>query len=317
MMYVTFKKEFSLLSKKIRSCSKNPSSSLFGEALLESRARDQAFHIEALLRLVLRNNIATKKQTKFLEKLLQKTKSLEDTLGKMDEYVSLQKKTQTLSKQPKDHSPLLRSESTIIKDLAESTYGSKRWVNKQISSLRFLKKWSTKKSRRIINQSIASEIVKLTAKTTDDLLPALKTSPFSYELMEYKFHEYRRALRWIPIYVQTLQNQFTLSPSDKSSSSTFEKMILEKYRTNPFTQLPNQSTAVALDRFSYYMFSHSIAVSGIIKDEVETHFKLKELHVATEIDTQHYQKQMIAIIEEFLTSGASWRLFDSLSVDSN
>ncbi|MCC6137268.1 MAG: hypothetical protein IT287_01445 [Bdellovibrionaceae bacterium] len=317
MLYLVFKEAFQILYKKIDGIFIETENSLYGQELLDTKARDQAFHIEGLIRLLLRNDLVSKKQKKFLEELLKKTKSLEDSLGKMDEFLSLQENLHLHARTHKDASPLLRSQSTILKDLAKTTYGSKKWIDTQLKGLEFLKKWRPKKTIKIVNRCLAEEILRLTEKTSEDLLPTIINTPFSYDLMEYNFHEFRRNVRWIPIYIQTLQKEFTLSRYSEADTSDFEKNILKKYKANPFTQLPSKQASTTIDRFGYYMFSHTIAVSGDTKDNVETHYKLKELRLKTKLNTKKAKKEMIRIIEEFLESGAAWRLYDSLTLDEH
>lgn len=312
MLYSIFKEEFLLLFAKIDSLQKR-SPATFGIALLESKARDQAFHLQGLLRLLIRNKAVSAKKLKRLEKILKYTKSLEDALGRMDEALALEKNIQTQQKKV-DANPLVRSQSAVVQTLALKTFGSQVWAQEQLDNLSFFKKWSDKKSVKVIKFCLREELERLTEKTTSELLPKIEKSALSYDIMELYFHEFRRALRWIPIYVQTLHSFFSLTPYDlNDAESAFEKRILRKYKGNPFTEISSPHPYFQLDRFSFYMFSHSIENAGYIKDTIEMYYKLKDLKIKAELDTIKYKKEMIELMIEFLESGAIWRLYDSLN----
>lgn len=310
MFYQIFQEEFELLLKKINSAADSPTA-LFGGHLLESKGRDQAFRIEGLARLLFRNTNISKKKRRALEKLMRHAKAFEDILGKMDEVLALEKNVVGHSKKVIDPRPLIRSQSALAKEIGLNTFGSKKWIKKQLSAVSFLKKGEPKESLKIAREAIANEIEDLIEKTTTELLPNLQKSSFGYDAMEDYYHEFRRILRWIPIYVQTLPI-FELTPFAPEEYPKEEKQILQKYKGNPFTEIDSKHARISLDRFSFYMFSHTIARSGLIKDGVEMHFKLKELKLKTTLNADKYKREMIRSIEDFLKSGAAWRLYDSV-----
>lgn len=310
MLYSLFKEEFLVLFNKIDSLKKR-SPTTFGIALLESKARDQAFHLEGLLRLLIRNKAVPKKKIKRLEKILKQTKAFEDCMGKMDESLALEKALQHQQKKV-DANPLVRSQSAVLYTLTEKTFGSEQWVKEQLEKLHFLHSWNTKKTAKVVRVCLCEELEKLTEKTCTEILPKIEKSKLTYDLMELYFHEFRRMLRWIPIYTQTLQELFELSPFSLEDVSTKEKFILQKYKRNIFTELTSSRPLITIDRYGYYYFSHSIAIAGQIKDTIEMYYKMKDLHLRTELDSDKYKKEMVQVIVDFLESGALWRLYDSL-----
>lgn len=315
LLYSLFENEFEILRKKIHKSALHPSI-LFGSHLLESKGRDEAFHIEGLARLISRNVELKSKHKEALDEINRHAKIFEDILGKMDEYLALEKRVVGHSKKSIDPTPLIHSQSILAHEMGLKTFGNSEWIKEQLSHIRFLKKWKTKKSLRVAKNAIADEIEVLTEKTINELLPQLKKRAFTYDTMEEYFHEFRRNLRWIPIYVQTLKDIFDLTPFDTSTTNAFETKILNTYKNNPFTQVDPQHPKIAMDRFSYYMFSHTIGRSGVVKDSVEMHFRLNELKIKSPLNANKNHKEMIATIEEFLKSGASWRLYDSLLKNS-
>lgn len=318
MFYKWLKKEFKSILRSYEGVQESSKSTLLNIALLEADVRTSCFRLEGLLRLLIKADSCSKKKMIFLENFLADTKSLEDALGRTDELLAFHKILQ--QKKQFVHSDKIQQEIMIqakeVQVLAQRLISYKKFFKSSTKDLQFLRRMKKQKSLKIVHQTIAQEIKKIVTKTSEKLLPEIEAKSLSYDIMEYSFHEFRRNLRWIPIYMHTLKNVYVLSPFLLKNKSEMEKMILRKYKGNRFAELPyiskNVSREKMIDRYAFYTFSHYIALAGLLKDRLETHYHLLELKLADPISEELYKQEMLDIMIDFLESDTSLVLYDNL-----
>jgi hypothetical protein len=299
---------------KIQKTMDSTDKSEFGVHLLKSDARTPCFHIESLLRLLTSAKKIKSQHKKNLAILLKEIKELEDLLGDVDELLVTRENAQKMMSPIRASELEIKIEAISLKVFMTSTklLGSTNHLQKKLKFISFLKKTSQTEAIKIANKSIAKELKKTLKKAAESILPNLRTKSFSYELMEDNFHEFRRNLRWLPIYMHTLKSLYGLSPYSLVNTTSQERTILKKYKGNVFAEINSSNSPVIIDRYSFYLFSHYIAISGALKNKIELSFDLKKLNISIPLKTGPLKKEMANIVEDFLESGVIWFVYDNL-----
>lgn len=226
------------------------------DSLLKLKARDLLFELEGLLRLHLKNNQFDKDDIKKAEKCLKFLKYSEDSIGKLDLNSQLEKI------EPKNKKLLTNKEKEEIKnDLKE------KWKNiEEIKSILLNLKFEFESLS--ISKLIKNEILRI-EKKSKKLKPIIYLKKYNYNNLEAGFHEWRRAIRWISIYLQFYKPLFFLKTNKKTPYS-----FKQEFKKSVFTQFPKKSL-IEVDEKSFYELSAYIYYSGKAKDKLEEDILLK------------------------------------------
>ena len=131
--------------------------------------------------------------------------------------------------------------------------------------------------------------------------------------MEFNFHEFRRNIRWIAIYLQSLPEIYSLTPYSLEDATETEREILEQYKGNKYAEIDSTGSPVVIDRYSFYLLAHYIGLAGDAKDKAEEHFKLLENGIDSDLDEKKFKNDMVEMMEDFVDSKITDELLESLS----
>lgn len=224
------------------------------------KARDHLFSLEGLLRLHIKTYNFSKKDLKIANKLLLTLKKFEDLIGLLSLQIEL------------------KNESSYVNEKVNKsklfTFLKEEWNLTKINTYKnsFLKlKFKHKKKQ--VKQMLNSEINRIQEKS-DSLEKHINQSPYNIEVLELGFHEWRRAIRWISIYLQFYKINISLI---EQKYKTPHKLILQKFKNSPFMDFEeNNKELIKVDLTKYYLLSHFIYKSGKVKESVELNLYLNK-----------------------------------------
>lgn len=294
-----------------------PTGDKFGYFITKSSTRVTAFRLQGVLRLLSRSNELKKKETEEAKKLFAEVKKIEDLIGKMAEEIdtlaAAEKKGASKDKIAKlkkkaDEKSIEVSEA--FEDMGWLEAGKAAANTKKIE---FLKNYTGKSEVAIVNSAVRSEIETFISQFKNELIPNMSDSKFSHDSMEYNFHEFRRNIRWIAIYLQSLPGIYSLTPYSLEDATETEREILEQYKGNKYAEIDSTGSPVVIDRYSFYLLAHYIGLAGDAKDVAEEHFKLLENGIDSDLDEKKFKNDMVEMMEDFVDSKITDELLESLS----
>ncbi|MBC7654195.1 MAG: hypothetical protein H7098_06940 [Oligoflexus sp.] len=231
-------------------------------AFYQSAARQYLFYLEALCRIYKNTN-----NNKLFKKLKFNIKSLEDQLGKVDQYESFHNKFSKLKDFPAvllnqlfQHfqNELNNLSNLLIKD--NWLNDKKNRVDKIITQLDKVDWLNPEEEKKAIAKTIRKEI-----KT---VLKDYKSEKLNFDKIEEGVHEFRRNLRWISINAQALNGLIQLKKDEKAAD--FKKYLTHEVINSLFNKMPKNRADLEVIEFSesaFYALSWLIAESGDLKDE--------------------------------------------------
>lgn len=225
------------------------------------KARDHLFSLEGLLRLHLKTySFNHKKEVKHAQNLLSILKEFEDLIGLLSLQIELKNKSDEVNQK--------------MENIDVFKFLKTKWNLQKITEYKKkFRKLSFKSKKKHIKVIIGSEINRIKEKS-DSLEKYIMSSPYNIEKLELGFHEWRRAIRWISIYLQFYKKDFSLIEQTKTKPN---RLILTKFKNSPFMNFAkNDKTLIPLNLTKYYLLSFSIYKSGTLKEKVEENLFLNK-----------------------------------------
>ncbi|MEP7323562.1 MAG: hypothetical protein ABI761_16680 [Saprospiraceae bacterium] len=230
--------------------------------LFKNDLRTPMFMLEGLSRIY-GNVYASKKMNKLNERF----KSLEDSLGVLDYYASFEKefadnKNVALKVNVFLHSKTDQALQTLNMLLKEGKWLNGKKINKIRKSLKAFP-WIEKETKEMIvlKQSYLKEI-----KAIKSFASGTK---FSFKNVEADLHEMRRRIRWLSIYPQALGGAIKLKDI-KPVKPFLKKYITPEVISSPYNKLPEMPLLkeyILLDKNVFLSLSWIISSLGKLKDQ--------------------------------------------------
>jgi hypothetical protein len=285
-----------------------------GEDLNDTDARMTAYHLQSVVRLLAASKDFKKSQHEIFENLLDDTKKLEDIMGKMAEDIGSLKAAKKKGVSDKKLDELKDDVEDRSKELRK-TFKDLGWLDadraeKTVTKLSFMSDLAGEKEISIIKTAVRGEILFFVDKIQTKLIPDMTQAEFSHNSMEYNFHEFRRSIRWISFYIQSLPEIFSLSNSDPLSAE--QKQVIAEYGDNQFAKLDSSGSPVTIDRYSFTLLAKYVTQAGEAKDEAEKHFKFLEKGIPSELDEDKFKTEMVQMMQDFLDSGLTDKILENL-----
>lgn len=249
---------------------------------------DFVFNLEGLLRLHLKTKSLTKKEIKSTENCLEFLKRTEDFLGKIHLDLSLKGYDFNLMKEKE-----LSKKTKILYNDWDKKYLK---IEKTLSSIQFkvhskdILKMFTKEIKRIDKKSIS-------------LKSFIEVKDLTHEALELGFHEWRRSIRWISIYMQFYKDSFYLD----SVKTKFEPKRWSNLKDSDFVNFPNSKAKIRMDKTLFFELSEYIFVSGKVKDKLEIESLLEK-----RISLLNYKHQADQMFNTFNKSKILKKLLKSI-----
>lgn len=270
------------------------------QILFKTDLRGLLFSIESILRLHLKtNNIKFKHHQELAKKSLSKLKEFEDLLGLYSLYEDIDKfaKQNHLKPIKRKYTKEQLEEYIFtnwiiphyknLKDPFAKTFELTPIYKLQIDLLKInFPENSNKNIKRMLTQEI-----KRINKKNKYLSQFILKDQNSIKNLEEGFHEWRRAIRWISIYIQSYRNQFYLKP-DKNLSRKEKEMYLD-HKNNPFTQLSKDKTQIQLSKTQFLILSDYIQLVGDAKEMAEYSLYLNAPGIFSVKTSHHLYKEFM------------------------
>lgn len=224
---------------------------------LKLKTRDLLFELEGLLRLHIKTQSLSKKQLKTANKILAFLKKAEDFLGRLD-------LSNTLQKESKSFNLVSKKELKNIKESLINDWTDISRIEKNFLELDF--KYQPKSILKLLSRELKRIDVK-----SRSLKKYIDQEAYSHENLELGFHEWRRSIRWISIYIQFYKNYFYLV----ESSNKTPYPILKEFEDSIFTQFPKKAP-ISMNKRIFYELSAYIYYSGKLKEKLEVKTLLKK-----------------------------------------
>ncbi len=231
--------------------------------LYQSSARQWLFYLQSLCRIY--RDVQDKKPFKALSAPI---KALEDQLGAVDYWDGWLKDAAAQKDFPEVlHTALERHKADELSKL-QTLLDADEWLHGDFPRIRTMMKelaevdWhKATKDRRKVAEFIAAELEEI----EDDY----GAGEFDFEELELGVHEFRRKLRWLSIYAQSLEGLIQLRPAgriDAALQPYMTKAVVE----SRYNVVPAAATGIEPLYFSaprFYALSWIIAEIGTIKDD--------------------------------------------------
>lgn len=222
--------------------------------LFDNGARALLFNVQALGRILCAIN--NDEHRKFLKSI----KKIEDTLGLIDYYITLQKLATQKNK-------------TAFDECSKKIEKYNRKLNERLLKKDFYAKlfadYSNPKKinfNSTINKTLIYNFLKQELVECEGFYIE---NASKFNDIELHLHEMRRKIRWISIYAQALDGLIQL----KSSTAKYnweKEFISETEKKSPFNKLPKNigiKTPIEFNQKAFYALSRVISELGKLKDE--------------------------------------------------
>ncbi|MCB9073542.1 MAG: hypothetical protein H6623_07955 [Bdellovibrionaceae bacterium] len=282
----------------------NAGDDLLGYTIVKSSSRVLAFRLQGVLRLLNKSDDFKKKQGDKIHDLYSDMKTIEDVIGKMDEVLTTLKraieKGAPESKLAKLRAQVDAQSKRVVEDIDSVHFFKQGGAERALEKIDFLEELHGKSEIHLVNGAIDGEIEYFQSKITEELIPGFKAEEFSHESMENYFHEFRREIRWIAIYFNSLPSIYSLTPYKTDGYTVEEQALLEEYKDSKYAQINSENSPVIIERVLFYKLTAYIEKAGDAKDAAEEHFKLEEAGIPNDLDETQFKKDMIQIMKQFL-----------------
>lgn len=230
--------------------------------LLTNRAREAAFHVQALGKLY-------QESDSDFEKLRKAAKRLEDAIGKYDKWTSILKyaKNPTTSTRQKLEAKIVDAKSALVNLLVEEPWLPVSSGSRLAKMESFIAdyRWASYEEDRDLMLKALGKL----AKETED-------TEFDMGILEEGngLHELRRQLRWITIGSKALNGLIVFKKNPRDCPIPFYKRLLDNkaLSESKYAQLPPSPTETKpceISKCLYLALTDYIARLGDLKDSVE------------------------------------------------
>ena len=227
--------------------------------LLKIDARSSLFRLEALSRIyygVYGNN--------FFKKLDERFKTLEDLLGKMDEFFAAEKDLGEKGERAEMLAQLNKNGNLKSGELNE-LLKKEGWLSgKRLKKIRAkLEKFSWKKPKKEIKR------IKEFLEYEIAIIIEFHSAHFIFTELESQLHEMRRKLRWLSIYPHALQGAIQLTDSHPDDLSLL-KYQSQEVVISPFNKMPDvgeNKHLILFEKSRFLALSWMISELGKLKDK--------------------------------------------------
>jgi hypothetical protein len=222
--------------------------------LFDNGARTLLFNAQAIGRILYAIN--NEEHRKFLKSI----KKIEDILGIIDYYVTLQKLATTKNKPAFDEcsKKIEKNYSKLNKRLLKKDFYAKLLADysnpKKIN-------FNTAVNKAFIRDFLKQELAECESFYLENAN--------QFKDIELHLHEMRRKIRWISIYAQAL-NGLVQIKSGTAKYSWEKEFISETEKKSPFNKLPKNTgikTPIEFNQKAFYALSRVILELGKLKDE--------------------------------------------------
>lgn len=277
--------------------------SRLGYGLIKKEGRTDAFKAEAVLRLLVKMDCFSDDEVQILALWLRDVKSIEDALGQMDECLHFQKELR-IKRASRQKIKDLEQKAALVSRFIQEMVLQMDWLGSRESSflqeLLFVKNIDPKTEMKSFTKALAGYLKFTDRRIKKELLPALKKKKFGPKSVEKYFHDFRRKMRWLAIYLQEFKECFFLSSETPQSLTKNHSDLFKKYKKNPYTQLSKEKTLFEVDRFSFYLLTDFIYRAGDLKDQAEFHFNLLSEKLPSDLPEKKTKRQMMAMMDDYL-----------------
>ncbi|MGF7029031.1 MULTISPECIES: hypothetical protein [Sphingobacterium] len=259
-----------------------------GRYLFENGLRTPLFQLEALARIY----SVTGPRTKQFRRMRDKFKQLEDMLGSIDYFTTFAKLYTKDKCIPEDVGIYFDAQLEKVVRKLNKLLKRKNWLNgkqlKKIISDIDKTQWKAKDEQH-------RRLVKFYRSEIEKIMDFSQNGKYVFRNVESDIHEFRRKLRWLSIYAQSLQGCVELVDIEHEKSE-LRNYLTDTILESPFNRLPpveeKQTHPLALSKFGFYAVSWMIEQLGILKDH-----GLSLLALADALkETEKIKKQSDAII---------------------
>ncbi len=268
--------------------------------LIAKDVRGIAFGLEAILYILKKDKSfasgLSEDDLKAVEKSLKNLKELEDAIGEYSLSQEMRAAYQKLKKHDDGFDQFLQNKVETAKANFLEFVLSKEWItaphksdtkkSSEEISPRIAKlkdrfesiKWHGEKNdHNLLVRALRNYISSLDTKIDQELEPLIMAEKYTYHELEDGFHEWRRGLRWIPIYLLALKSHFSYQEKPKMLTSE-QQQLVDKYQNNKYTTLSQATEGTTqLPPLALYTVAQAIAEIGLIKEEGEAKFDLAKL----------------------------------------
>lgn len=248
--------------------------------LYQHDARTPLFMLEGLAKLY--SGIHNKKK---FEKLKERFKLLEDTLGAIDYYDAFAKEFAANKKIPKEVTAYMQAQSREKIQSLNEILTEKKWLGEDGKRIRKTRKKLSKANWLDEKEEIKS-IEEFYIKAINTILEFINEKNYSFTDVENDVHEFRRKLRWLSIYPQALRGCIQLSKSKKAIPKFLSKYLTKEITGSKYNVMPDAGTQqvfLLLDKNRFYALSWMIAELGSLKDNGLRAEAVKEALLQTSI----------------------------------
>lgn len=238
--------------------------------LYKNGSRNILFRIEGLLRIC--RKVYDKKTFNTKYKLI---KSLEDALGSIDYFDSLDKEF-TATRQARSFIAYFNNHTTdkinnFKKVISETNFCTKEFFE-DFAKIMSETKWNDAVKER---EKIRKFLIRQIEKIEEDF----KSGDLNFNDLESGLHEVRRRIRWVSIYASSINGLIQLKKTSAKDES-LQKYLTKETVASPFNKFPKPIKGIKsiyITDENFYALSWLINELGILKDEG---LKLHEIEIA-------------------------------------
>ena len=237
---------------------KNP-----GLWLYQNNARTPLFMLEGLAKLY--SGIHNKKK---FERLKMHFKLLEDIIGQVDYYDAFAKEMLADTEIPAVVTNYLQAQSREKIQSLNETLTEKKWLGDDNIRIKKIRKKLSKADWQDEKEDIKN-IRQFYITAINKILEFINKKNFQFTDVENDLHEFRRMLRWLSIYPQTLRGCIQLGKSQKAMPGFLSKYLTKSITTSPYNVIPDAADLkyfLIFDQTRFYALSWMIAELGNLKD---------------------------------------------------
>lgn len=245
-----------LLTKSFKQ--KNP-----GLWLYQHNARTPLFMLEGLAKLY--SGIHNKKK---FEKLKEHFKLLEDAIGQIDYYDAFAKEFLANKKIPAVITNYLQAQSREKIQSLNEILKEKKWLGEGNSRIEKIKGKLLKANWQDEKEEIEN-IEQFYTNAINKILEFINEKDFHFTDVENDVHEYRRMIRWLSIYPQSLRGCIQLSKAKTATPKQLTKYLTPAITSSPYNTLPDAADLkhfLLFDQNRFYALSWMINELGNLKD---------------------------------------------------
>ena len=250
----------SQLEAQLKSASKEDSPGLW---LYNNKARTTVFMLESLAKLY-----AAIYESSKLGKIKSRFKLLEDTLGKVDHYDCFAREFENNPGIPANITKYMQVCATKNILELEDILADKKWTGKKADRLDKIRN-SLKEIDWMKPANEMKSIEKYYRKTIDGIKESFHSTGDKFTELEDGLHELRRELRWLSIYVQSLQGSIQLTDNAKEDPATI-KYLVPEIVNSPYNKIPDAGSNrqfLLLEKKYFLALSWLVDALGKLKDK--------------------------------------------------